>query len=150
MKLNHKFRLIPLDEDESRIQALESDITSLLANKKIPDFKKMAVYENLLLQMQTYKQEMRRPPVVALQKEPNTRIVTREMITSNDVKLEEDENVSTVEDKQPIELIKKPSVDRKAVRTAITQKFPLRKSERVSKPPNRFGGGKRFTIRLWP
>lgn len=58
MKLNHKFRLVPLAEDESAVQKLEADMKSLLTNKSIPDYKKMAVYEGLLRQLQEYKQRL--------------------------------------------------------------------------------------------
>lgn len=73
MKLNRKFRLIPIDEDEARLTNLESDISTLMLDKKIPDYKKMAVFESLVKQLQTLKRLMKDAPVVRLMKEPSER-----------------------------------------------------------------------------
>lgn len=66
MKLNHKFRLVPFDDNQTRVHELEQNINSLLENKQLPDYKKMALFEALIGQLQTLKQSLEVPPVVQI------------------------------------------------------------------------------------
>lgn len=70
MKLNHKFRLVPVDENSLKVDNVESDIDSLLRSKDIPDYKKMAIFESLIRQLQILKQELARPRTVRVENQP--------------------------------------------------------------------------------
>lgn len=58
MKLNHKFKLIPVDENEARLESLKEDVSKLMSNRKIQPFEKMALFEGLIQQLQRHKKEL--------------------------------------------------------------------------------------------
>lgn len=70
MKLNHKFRLIPADEETINIDSFESEMKTLRENKKIPDYKKLQLYEDLIARLRNYRDSINKPPVVAIAEKP--------------------------------------------------------------------------------
>ena len=75
MKLNHKFKLTPIDENASKIQSVEADMATLLQSKTVPNYVKMALYESLMNQLQIFKQEEARPVAVEMYNTPKTDII---------------------------------------------------------------------------
>ena len=58
MKLNHKFKLVPIDEETKHVASLQEKMTKVATSKTLPDDEKVAIYEDLLARLKNYKESI--------------------------------------------------------------------------------------------
>ncbi|CAI4220422.1 unnamed protein product, partial [Auanema sp. JU1783] len=63
-KLNHKFRLVPVDEESANISNFEEELKKLRDSTKIPDYKKAGLYEDLIARLRNYRESINTPPLI--------------------------------------------------------------------------------------
>ncbi|CAI4220863.1 unnamed protein product, partial [Auanema sp. JU1783] len=71
MKLNHKFRLVPVDEETLNLNNFEDELKDLRDNNKIPDYKKAELYEDLIARLRNYRESINTPPLVQVATPPS-------------------------------------------------------------------------------
>ncbi|CAI4220401.1 unnamed protein product, partial [Auanema sp. JU1783] len=69
-KLNHKFRLVPVDEESANISNFEEELKKLRDNTKIPDYKKAGLYEDLIARLRNYRESINTPPLIQIADQP--------------------------------------------------------------------------------